>query len=104
MKEQIISFETAKLAEEKGYKLDKWFNGIDITINLPTQSLLQKWLRDNQKIMVWCFPNARDESDYVLWQYQVFNNQDRGRVFATEKDTTYEKALEKGLQIALELI
>ena len=54
--------------------------------------------------MVWCFPNARDESDYVLWQYQVFNNQDRGRVFATEKDTTYEKALEKGLQIALELI
>lgn len=70
MKEQLINFETAKLAKEKGlneycssfYSLNSVTNEFDlydcnnnwkehknsnnpISISAPTQSLLQKWLR-----------------------------------------------------------
>lgn len=71
MKEQYISLETAKLAKEKGFNWpvefcydkcemlatyfpggNKNYNNSAYCLNAPTQSLLQKWLRDEKKIFV----------------------------------------------------
>lgn len=75
MKEQLISFETAKLAKEKGfyintngnfsreksaiwlnptyYELSKYyFENDELLISKVTQSLLQKWLREVHEIHV----------------------------------------------------
>ena len=67
MKEQLISFETAKLAKKQGFKesCHYFFNrgsgwGIqednmlrqDKTIEAPSQSFLQKWLREEKDILV----------------------------------------------------
>ena len=69
MKEQLISFETAKLAKKKGFSgiCPNWFNNagveqglvdtvamenLETVIYRPTQSLLQKWLWDTHTIWV----------------------------------------------------
>ena len=82
MKESIISFETAKLAKEKGFphrdsithkaynvngelgnifKFDKPY-----TILAPTQVLLQKWLREIHKIHIVINPYQNEFLDYTL--------------------------------------
>lgn len=162
MKEQLISFETAKLAKEKG------FNIFNIDINLknniiindndiyidsknidgkyylyinedncvyslevgqfnsvigsfnsfakeyilketndyfhaPTQSLLQKWLRDIHDVNVCVELGSYSTKNKVIKEYKSV-------VFSWEYDEkyfncfTYEEALEKGLQEALKLI
>ena len=119
MNEQLISFETAKLAKEKGFKLGSgWqirslFNIKDgttfceKTIETPeyacercTQSLLQKWLRDKYCIhveIIW----VDTLSDIYVYHISTTNN-------ATRPDSifyhSYEEALEFGLQEALKLI
>lgn len=48
MKEELVSFETAKLASEKGCfesSNNKWFEDEKQWLQVPTQSLLQRWLR-----------------------------------------------------------
>ena len=69
MKEQLINFETAKSAKEKGVKLDinglYWEDGsydsgenalvyeeFQDVMSAPTQSLLQKWLREVHDIFI----------------------------------------------------
>ena len=117
MKEQLISFETAKLAKEKGFDIpqysyyDKagnphWLNleetepilNSDGIYIIPNQHLIQKWLREKHNINVIIGYN-RYGSDYSITIY-------------TENDTiplhlfpnTYEEALEKGLYQALKSI
>jgi hypothetical protein len=116
MKEQLITFETAKLAKEKGFfykgmmyrKGGTLSDGKGFMSNLdvysaPTQSLLQKWLRDVHNIDVWAQPFVRntslpDESySYFLYKDGVWKND--GVDFLD-----FEEALEKGLQEALKLI
>lgn len=141
MKEQLITFETAKLAKEKGFKeptLHYFYkdklntpyleNGsstdVEFRVDLedlyefhnteyskdraaaPTQSLLQKWLRDVHQIFVYIQPII--ESKYQDSEGN-FNNEDVyyhwfiwGVQFGMEN--TYEEALEKALQEALKLI
>jgi hypothetical protein len=149
MKEQLISFETAKLAKEKGFnieckyryfKVDKHstfskFHPIDsyITSTLtyeedtsgclpssktgeaPTQSLLQKWLREVHQIYVqietdqttypkFCYsisrfignPNNLSEKEWY-WDKLPYNEN-------WSLHRKYEEALEEGLQNALKLI
>ena len=128
MKEEIVSFETAKLAKEKGFDwkvrdsyiqyleakiaLDSTSSLYDCNHNMnvkqysaPTQSLLQRWLREEHGIHVWVQPN-------LLWQrYHHKGIVDRKETHNTNiafdgesmKDT-YEEALEAGLQEALKLI
>ena len=114
MKEQLITFDTAKLAKKKGFEYLPWtwiekagknfeemLGKISNTDKkyFPTQSLLQKWLREVHKIDV----------TVIFWE--------RGYLYAVEKrphkgnhykidvyHTTYEEALEKGLLEALKLI
>lgn len=125
MEEQIIGFITAKLAKEKGFDLEvykKWANyyegeplnkwklidepsdivGISfMEWKAPTQSLLQKWLREEHNILVVSLPWKDHQAD--------INDSYEFRPMIVGKKTfdcykTYEEALEKGLQEALKLI
>ena len=118
MTEQLISFETAKLAKEKGFGLNSYtgfvFDEDKTELNLafydmenkyarPTQSLLQKWLRDKHYILV--------ESTHYTAKYFTFKIYERNSIINIIKlgsvdnlYDTYEEALEKGLQEALKLI
>ena len=134
MKEQLISFETAKLAKEKGFnescvfayfnledghkfngKLDNFDHGqnrqiypkgknseYDHTyVTAPTQSLLQKWLREKHNISIKIDDFVTNER--IRYDYNVC-------VLGSQEDNpkgvyrTYEEALEEGLLEALKLI
>lgn len=131
MKEQLISFETAKLAKEKKfydinvngkvrisqdymydsdghihsfYELFKgdFKIGEDSLYNAPTQSLLQKWLREKHNIHV--------NVSYDLTFTFKINGDLKGNPYIKYSEIsdfwgrTYEEALEKGLQEALKMI
>ncbi len=163
MKEQIVSFELAKLAKEKGFRepcshyyfadgefkeheviKDGGYYGGDYSISLesfnedwnnrfvttkdgdrcfgcnnnkdyfetfsaPTQSLLQKWLREkhNMEVLVTC--NASG----WFWEINKAYPNNGGTFIAWSGDNgpndaghweTYEEALETGLEQALKLI
>jgi hypothetical protein len=137
MEEQLVSFETAKLAKEKGFnieckyryfKVDKHstfskFHPIDsyITSTLtyeedtsgclpssktgeaPTQSLLQKWLREvyNTHLMVEPFYN---EQKVLVYGFDLITERIEEETIVEKGFKTYEEALEVGLQEALKLI
>lgn len=113
-KEDLVSFETAKLAKEKGFSIctlkcydyrdynnkihpEIWFtesrNFGQSMIFAPTQSLLQKWLREECNIFL--------QID-VNFCYKIYANDE----LETESSdyNNYEQALEKGLIEALKLI
>lgn len=119
MTEELISFETAKLAYNKRFdwiKSDnKWyedngdldfsFQGYDENtenkITAPTQSLLQKWLREKHEIYVNVKAFNNNESIMFFCDYYDFKNL---TIKAVTHQKTYEEALEKGLFEALKLI
>ena len=121
MKEQLISFETAKLAKKKGVKLDidglYWEDGnydsgenalayedFPDVVSAPTQSLLQRWFREVHKISVEVSSGWWDEGK-VEWEYNVYKKGlDDDSPCSLTVFKTYEKALEVGLQEALKLI
>ena len=127
MKEQLITFETAKLAKEKGFNFSdleyrdtkdnkvvvNWKERLDYfgtekeaeVHKTPTQSLLQRWLREKHSLDILVVPNycyavlldsnwkAILDGDSSIWNYVEelpFNS--------------YEQALEQGLIKALKLI
>jgi len=132
MKDELITFETAKLAKEKGFNIPTWFfyfKGILVDkttgendsstfdenisnwndgwnfdhTSAPTQSLLQRWLREKHDTHI----------ELVLWNNNSWSCQVVNDVFAYEEDgseyeaygcKSYEEALEEGLQAALKLI
>lgn len=129
MKDQKITFETAKLAKEKGFDWntysDCWVKTMDDEIihnserrNIaehdrvevvyyePTQSLLQKWLRDvhNINISILIRPFVKDIVTYIPF-LNLYTGQG-SRVHSDDPDisSTYEEALEIGLQQGLKLI
>jgi len=143
---QLVSFETAKLAKELGFnencvfyyntpkyqdikkdnrnwlsqfKNMKGYEDTFYNINefrAPTQSLLQKWLREEYKITI-SISDFLTYQDLVVWDYEIskvgtdidtkgkyiplisYSNSDLERDFKT-----YEEALEKGLQESLKII
>lgn len=119
MQEDIILYETAKLAKEKGYmnadcasywkgeltNMTPWVDDFETynkyeRYHAPTQSLLQKWLRDVHGIDLW-FGMLNEPNKYHVEDI-IKNNEIIGGVnYGSE---TYEEALEIGLQLALELI
>ena len=121
MEDTLISFQVAKLAKEKGFKLGSgWqirslFNIKDgktfceKAIETPehacercSQSLLQKWLREKHKIIVAI--NIMSDLSYYSLLVDINENklnlkhQSKNREF-----NIYEEALEDGLQEALKL-
>lgn len=136
MKDELIKFETAKLAKEKGFKeitnrAYKDFPGFIIAttsmfamdfkdynsvtnnywnISAPTQSLLQKWLRDHKGIIVEA-KNYFSLTKYSVAIHIIECGEYVGTVVDSVRDVekrvtyaSYEQALEKGLQEALKLI
>lgn len=137
MKDQLVTFYTAKLAKEKGFDwkcLDNYNSegivpGYDSLIHIshyydsveeylftknsdsnfhkdwvtaPTQSLLQKWLREEHDIH--CVVNVNPMS----WHWALFKTTRAIRLQRSGRGKgmfyTYEEALEEGLQEALRLI
>lgn len=138
MKEEIVTFETAKLAKEKGYIPDKFNESVremygwtnvnycddDSKVELltfppnyehhsdipaPTQSLLQRWLRERHNqihVNVYVSPHPYGH------QYSIkITKKDVNSPLVELKFSklgiwkeTYEEALEAGLQEALKLI
>lgn len=131
--EEICTYEVSKLAKEKGFQLDcigyydfvgefhfnyesaisnkertfchNKYNNIwhrDLT-DAPTQSLLQRWLREEKKISVevsWF-----DVGNKYFWVAKDMNNHDVFKPKTTKCMTfydTWEQALEHGLKYALE--
>ena len=128
MSEQRISFETAKLAKEIGFILNYptacytddgqlWISENLLSeritgkpkplliFNAPTQSLLQKWLREKHNIHIEIDLDT-DDRFYILkpYKYVVDIYQDVDHKFIKELIDSYEEALEIGLQEALKLI
>ena len=64
-----------------------------------TQSLLQKWLREEKTIIV-----EVEYYDSENWNAKVYPPNQRGFNISEKMLKTYEEALEKGLQTALRLI
>ena len=121
----IIKYETAKLAKNKGFSwgaifyynegsdlrqldslVDSNYNNIYDKYSAPTQSLLQKWLRDIHKIIVWVEPNYDFAEEQILldeW-FAVITKGSFSNTKETKPFKTYEQALEEGLLKALQMI
>ncbi len=148
MKEELISFETAKLVKEKGFDVPVRYGVYGIKMKLtedhgngrnpqqrdvnwnaktkqqkhsqatsiPTQSLLQKWLRDVYDIKLCISYTCIDDSEYAyIWDITIPTEKGRKKDswdFNEKMDSfsrlswwdTYEEALEEGLKEALKLI
>ena len=113
IEEEYISFETAKLAKEKGldilcdigYYID---SGVvdyirDDYKNMfyprPTQSLLARWLRGKYNKNVYVVMSITEK--YIFWVLDIHS---LVKVKTTDLYDTYEEAMEAGLQEALRLI
>lgn len=123
MKDQLISFETAKLAKEKGfdYKVLNHYKGEELInngklynfnskeeqklwnielISAPTQSLLQRWLREEHKLYI--LYNFRMK--IKVWYCTILSEEENKVVGNFKGLISYEEALEEGLKQALKLI
>jgi len=117
---QLITFETAKLAKEKGFDLisnnpavTAHNVGKRVTLtghNLPPQSVLSRWLREKHNIHVNPISNFTARfGDYNL-EIVSINKGVVNSIIFREKGRlksffdSHEEALEKGLQEALKLI
>lgn len=113
MREQLVSFEVAKLLKELGFKYEcnhvyninwkdkspinlKWYENRNIDdpiydyINAPTLSLVQKWLRDEMNIFI-------NIHSYLKSSYNITGLFKKiGNLF-----NTYEEALEDAILTAL---
>ena len=116
--EGICTYEVCKLAKEKGFPLQKvikqdgraffyelpqshpdWAN-CDAWY-LPTQSLLQRWLREEKGVIIELKYSDDTESFRPFWSWQIYNTLGITLEIG-EPNTTYELALEDALKYALE--
>lgn len=135
MEEQLISFNTAKLAKEKGFDIpcenfyveyiddddvdlfnyeeqrgsryaELYRNNTEFKFSAPTQSLLQKWIREIHNIIVEpIFDETAD--DGFPWLLSIYKNKkdivtENHKLFGDYFDN-YEETLEVGLYQALKL-
>lgn len=126
MEDKLVSYKTAKLAKEKGFNwkvfsyyksemslfnifpdyeqdIDNW-NNITFYINCysaPTQSLLQKWLREKHSIHINIGTIAFNRGINKMPNYGYCISSTKNH---NKKITNYEEALEEGLYEALKFI
>ena len=127
--ENLVSFETAKLAKKKGFvfqgRTNDWlettipyhedrtrkidFSDKGETFGAPTQSLLQKWLRDKHGIHVEVnyrkFGVPSGNGYFYMCNFKKYHSMDEyyGKDIFHGFDA-YEDALEVGLQVGLKMI
>ena len=128
LEEQLISFETAKLAKEKGFDIhcrfyydeemlsiyeneDFPYNSWNENLFAPTQSLLQKWLRELHGVDIHITRNKPSYREYRVEIYKVDNTPNYIYFQINEENSKfckwfddYEEALEASLLEALKLI
>lgn len=137
MKEELISFGTAKLAQDKGFKVPTWYyyedcgevwtygslmdwsdtiNSGDRRWNAATQSLLQRWLREEYGYYVIIIPTITSDWTFKILKVisKIDNDVLKGLKSVSDLPpykevsgidfSTYEKALETGLLEGLKLI
>lgn len=122
MEEQLVTQETAILAKEKGFDevTDVFFNssypwpgeeninalrhsdGNDFT-SVPTQSLLQKWLREKHDIVVFVTPLSRGQKPFEEKTYEARMLR-KGHQRWKRGFKKWEEALEEGLQQGLNYV
>lgn len=117
--DEICTYEVAKLAKEKGFnekcyhyyqngvlESDECFNrynkGVDSVCSAPTQSLLQRWLREEEGYYV--YPFFDNESRRWTWVCRELTGDKWIQLLDFEERyfDTYELALEDALKYALE--
>lgn len=128
LQEEIVTYEVAKLAKEKGFDVptDRYYhiyddvieaqNSLEMTGNgcadfynslnrsrcaAPTQSLLQRWLREEKGVIIELKYSDITEDWRPFWSWCIYNNLG----FALEigdNSSTYELTLEDALKYALE--
>lgn len=124
MKEELISFETAKLAKEKGFDVEGhqyyydspesvlWhsikmeMHNKSENISVETQSLLQKWLREEHDVHIILNPYREfiDGEITGYWLGDIYTSKETLREDNDDNFSTYEEALEKGLIAALKCL
>lgn len=124
MEDELISFETAKLAKEKGFRedtIDWWahrdthwieeypesydfglsdHNEYPYKLSRPTQSLLQRWLREEHELFVLAHFGMQHGGWSAAYCKKGWTNYER----LSPLVETYEDALEMALKEALNLI
>lgn len=109
MEEQKATLKTTELAKEKGFPWEIIIyhstseNGTVKYYNvLPTQSLLHKWLRKKHRVYI----AIQFLELSKVWGYEIYNIKTGEVITFLSGDlyTTYEQALEEGLQKVLKLI
>jgi hypothetical protein len=120
MKDTLITFETAKLAKEKGFneivstaygRIQESLyesnctnrNSENIFLSAPTQSFLQKWLREVHEIHINISTFYFEDLEKYGYEVEDIIHKD-GWIVLSNTAGTYEEALEIGLQEALKLI
>lgn len=130
--DELVSFETAKLAKEKGfdvpylyhydasgkvrehYEYDSTNSGVRVSELLlssdalysnvflaPTQSLLQRWLREEKGVIIELKYSDSTESWRPFWSWIIYN--DLGFTLEIgDNSATYEQALEDALKYSFE--
>ena len=129
IKEQFVSFDTAKLLKEAGFDVPCFnqytergtiwhcdcpenFNKSQCVTSCPTQALAARWLRETHGIHVSSnifmdFANDADGKtidEWNFWSYDLFDNSGRIIEESDDRYDSYEEALEAGLKHCLELI
>ena len=128
MREELVTFETAVLAKEKGfdwgvrhyygspmnphicyaksdYAIPRDYDSKDkgnpaYYISAPTLSLLQRWLREIKQVEIVVSPRNKDKG--MFYGCSVLTDDLHSSVGSEFK--SYEEALEKGLMFALKLL
>ena len=109
IEEQFVSFDTAKMLKEAGFKANCAFILDDNQERLyrPTQALAARWLREVHRISVYAAFMA-PSTNIDVWQYFIGKMDDMiwPGDFETSERTyaTYEEAMEAGLLEAIKLI
>ena len=111
MEDTLITFETAKLAKEKGFNLTNGaldynpvFDYIFEPEYKPTQSVLAKWLREVHNLHISINVGLPHKAPIMYYSNVIKFGKHHKSKFKSEFYKTYEEALEIGLQGALKLI
>lgn len=123
--EEICTYEVCKLAKEKGFNLPSYFyycreelsndgyscchnKGANYVCAAPTQSLLQRWLREEKNLYISIIAHAKPKSVFYEWEVRYIsalgnmNKASSVMTIETYRYNTYELALEDALKYALE--
>ena len=121
--EEICTYEVCKLAKEKGFRekcivhyyddTKDWYRSSNPqcynfggnTSDAPTQSLLQRWLREEKGVVFGISPMQEMDCDYLGWCATIYKVDENGYGLSWQEElyyNTYELALENALKYALE--